>query len=95
MGVLEGREAIRALFEDWIAAYEDFEQVIEELRDLGNRVICGVSRQRARLPGSSGLVELGRAAVLISRDGLVDRVTAYSDIHHARAAAERFAEEQG
>jgi ketosteroid isomerase-like protein len=34
--VFEGREAIRGFFEVWWSSYEDFEQVLEEFRDLGN-----------------------------------------------------------
>jgi ketosteroid isomerase-like protein len=94
--VVEGRDAIRDFWKDWLAAYEEWEQVAEELRDLGNGVGFGVLRQRARPAGSSGFVELHWAFVAIVRgDGLNERLVLYGDIDEARAAAERLAEERG
>jgi ketosteroid isomerase-like protein len=94
VGVFEGREAIRGLFEDWLGAYEDFEQMIEEFRDLGDGMALVVLLQRARLKGSTAWVELHYAMVLIWSDGLILRVTTYIDIDEARAAAERLAKER-
>ena len=54
--VFQGREAIRGFFEDWVGAYEDFEQVTEEFRDLGNGMTLVVLLQRARLNGSTAWV---------------------------------------
>jgi ketosteroid isomerase-like protein len=94
--VIEGRDAIRGFWEDWFGAYEEWEQVAEELRDLSNGVGFGVLRLRARPAGSSGFVELHYASVTIVRgDGLVERGTYYTDINEARAAAERLADERG
>jgi ketosteroid isomerase-like protein len=93
--VIEGRDAIRGFWEDWLGAYEEWEQVAEELRDLGNGVGFGVYRQRARPAGSSGFVELHYAFVAIVReDGLTERLVLYADLDEARAAAERLAEER-
>jgi ketosteroid isomerase-like protein len=92
--VYEGHEAIRDLFEDWWGAYEHFEQVLEEFRDLGNGVTLAVAHQRARPSGSSGFVELRYAAVGTWADELAERTTIYADIDEARAAAERLAEER-
>jgi ketosteroid isomerase-like protein len=95
-GVFEGRDAVRGLLEDWVAAYEDYEHVIEELRVLRNGVTYAILHQRGRLMGSSGFVELRYAAVAIWRDGLIERFTVYAtDIDEARAAAERLAQERG
>jgi len=93
--VYEGHEAIRDLFEVWWGAYEHFEQALEDFRDLGNGVTLAAVHQRARLPGSSGFVELRYAVVATWADRLVERVTSYTDIDDARAAAERLAREQG
>jgi ketosteroid isomerase-like protein len=95
IGVFEGREAIRGFFADWLAAYDGFEQVIEEFRDLGKSVTFSVVFMRARPRGSSGVVEVRYAAVGIWREGLAERFTLYTDIDEARAAAERLAEERG
>ena len=95
MGVFEGREAIRGFYEDWFGSYEDFEQVIEEARDLGSHVGLAVYLQRGRPAGSSGFVELRYAGIGIWRDGLVERFTLYTDIDEARVDAERFAQQRG
>jgi ketosteroid isomerase-like protein len=95
LGVFEGRDAIRGLFEDWWAAFEDFEQEVEEFKDLGGGAAFVVVLQSGRLRGSSGVVALRYAAVGIWCDGLLQRITTYIDIDEARAAAERLAEERG
>jgi ketosteroid isomerase-like protein len=94
LGVHEGRAAVRAFHEDWQRAYEDFEGVVTSLDDLGRGVTLTVFRQRARPKGGSGSVELQFALVSTWADGLIEKVTAYTDIAEARAAAERLAEER-
>jgi ketosteroid isomerase-like protein len=93
-GVFEGREAIRGFFEDWAVSYDYFEQALEEVHDLGNGVTFGLFLMRGQLAGSSGFVELRYAGVSTWMDGLIQRVTTYTDIDEARAAAERLAEER-
>jgi ketosteroid isomerase-like protein len=95
MGVFEGREAIRGFLEDWLGAWKDYQQVMEEFRDVGNAVTLGVFLQRGRAPRSSAFVALRYAQVGTWTDGLVERVTIYTDIDEARAAAERLAEQRG
>jgi ketosteroid isomerase-like protein len=96
MGVFEGRDGVRGLIEDWWGAFEDWEQVIEELRDLGNGVALALYLQRGRPGGSSGFVELRFGAVgIVGGDGLTERITYYTDLGEARAAAERLAQERG
>jgi ketosteroid isomerase-like protein len=91
MGVYQGLSAIRRFFEDWMNAYEDFEMEPEELLDLGNGVGFGVARQSGTPVGSTGRVEMRYAQVVVARDGLVVRLTSYTDIDEARAAAQRAA----
>jgi ketosteroid isomerase-like protein len=95
MGVFEGHEAIRGFYEDWRGSYEDFEQVIEEARDLGKGVSFAVIAGHGRLQGSASRLDLAYAAVGIWAYGLVEGHTNYTDIDEARAAAERLAEERG
>jgi ketosteroid isomerase-like protein len=95
LGVYEGPEAIRRAIEDWIGPYTDWEQEVEEFRDVGNGVGFGVTIQRGRLAGSSRVVVLRFANVMTWDDGLVARSTSYTDFDEARAAAERLAEERG
>jgi ketosteroid isomerase-like protein len=95
LGIYEGVVAVRRFFEDWIGSYEEWESEIEEVLDLGNGVVLAVFLQNARLAGASGHVQLRYASVSELVDGLFVRITNYSDIDEARAAAERLAEERG
>jgi ketosteroid isomerase-like protein len=92
--VYEGREVLRGFFEDWAGAYEDFGQELEEFRDFGNGVTFGVLFQRGRLPGANEMVTFRYAAVVTWADS-IERVTSYTDVDEARAAAERLAEQRG
>jgi ketosteroid isomerase-like protein len=94
-GVFEGREAIRGVFEDLIAPYEDMEFVAEEFRDLGSSVTLVVLLARGRLRGGTGFVESRVASVATWDNGLIERSTSYPDPDEARAAAERLAQERG
>jgi ketosteroid isomerase-like protein len=95
MGTFRGVSAIRRAFEEWFGPYEDAEADIEEIVQFGNGVILAVVRQRGRPAGSSGYVQLRFASVTAFTGGVVARVTPYTDIDQARAAAERLAEERG
>src|SRR5262249_36488478 len=80
--VIEGRDALGGFWEDWFGAYEEWEQVAEELRDLGNGVGFGVLRQRGRAAGGRGFVELHYAFVGIVRgEGLTEQLVLYTDIN--------------
>jgi ketosteroid isomerase-like protein len=95
LGTYGGEAAIRAFFEDWIVAYDDFQIDAERVNDLGNGVVFAVLVQTARPAGSIGWVQIRYAAVSIWADGLCERSTNYTDIDEARAAAERLAQERG
>jgi uncharacterized protein (TIGR02246 family) len=95
VGVFEGHDAIRGFIEDWRGAYEDLEFAVEEIRDLGGDVGFSVAVQRGRMPGSTEWVKLRSPVISILAHGLVERVTVYTDIDEARAAAERLAQERG
>jgi ketosteroid isomerase-like protein len=95
MGVFEGQAAARGFIEDWWASYEEHEFEAEKTLDLGNGVGFRVLIQKGRPVGSSGEVELRYAVVSVWKDGLIVRVTNYTDIDEARDAAERLAEERG
>jgi ketosteroid isomerase-like protein len=92
LGTFEGHVAIRGFWEDWYASYEDLEIEPEEMLDLGNGVGFTVVIQNARPVGSSGAVRLRYALVSVWAEGLIVRLTNYSDIDAARAVAERLAE---
>jgi ketosteroid isomerase-like protein len=90
----EGVAAIRGFLQDWFASYEEIWAEQEEGLDLGNGVVFSVVIQKARLVGSSGEVRQRDGVVAIWVEGLIERVTLYTDIDEARAAAERLAEER-
>jgi ketosteroid isomerase-like protein len=95
VGVLEGRAAIGRFLEDWLGAYDEFEQEVEERRDLGSGVTFGVAVQRGRPRGSTGWAQVQYGVVSTWVDGLIQWTRFYKDPDEARAAAERLAEERG
>ena len=95
MGVLRGHAALREHLQEWWGAYDEYEIELEEMQDLGVVVALCVFAQRARLAGSTGWVQQRHVAISTLRDGLIERITVYTDIHQARAAAERLAESRG
>jgi ketosteroid isomerase-like protein len=95
LGSYEETASIRRFFEDWRGSYAEYETDAEEVLELGDGVTLAVLVQRGRPRGSQGHVEIRYAAVFQWLGGLVVRITNYSDIDEARAAAERLAEERG
>jgi ketosteroid isomerase-like protein len=91
LGNYEGSAAIRALFEDWMGAYEELEIEIEEILDIGRGVTIAVVHQGGCPVGSTGYVQLRFASVVEWNEGMIDRMTNYTDIDEARAAAARLA----
>ena len=94
IGTFEGQAAMRAFWEDWLSSYEGWQLQTVEVQDLGNGVTFAVLDQRGRLVGSSGEIELRYASVTEWEDGKIARITNYTDIDEARAAAERLAQER-
>jgi ketosteroid isomerase-like protein len=92
VGVFQGRAAIRGFLEDWQGAYEEFAVETEEVLYHCNGVTVAVLVQKGRPAGSSGDVRLRYAAVAVWTDGLIVRLTNYTDIDEALTAAERLAE---
>jgi ketosteroid isomerase-like protein len=95
LGDYEGAAAIRGLFEDWMRAFEEFDIEIEEILDIGSGITIAVVHQGGRPAGSTGYVQLRFASVVEWTEGMIDRMTNYTDIDEARAAAERLAEGRG
>jgi ketosteroid isomerase-like protein len=95
LGTYEGPAATRRFFEEWTASYENYRIEPEEILELGNGVVFARVRQGGRPAGSSGDVSLLYAAVVVWKEGIVARLTNYTNIDEARAAAERLAEERG
>jgi ketosteroid isomerase-like protein len=94
LGTFDGHVAIRGFWEDWYASYEDLEVEPVEMLDLGSGVGFTVVVQIGRPVGSGGQVRLRYAIVSVWVEGLIVRLTNYTDIDQARAAAERLVEER-
>jgi ketosteroid isomerase-like protein len=94
-GPFEGRNTIRRAWEDWSGTFETSRLVSEELRELGNSVTFAVAVEHSRPKGASRFLEARYALVVTWADGLIERMTTYTDIDQARGAAERLAEERG
>jgi ketosteroid isomerase-like protein len=95
LGTYEDQAGMRRLWQDWVDAYTELELDVEEALDLGNGVVFAVVRQKARPVGSTGHVQSRQALVYLWLGDMVERVTTYTDINQARAAAERLAESRG
>jgi len=91
LGTYEGPTAARRFFEDWTGSYENYSIEPQEILDFGNGVVFARVRQSGRPAGSSGDVSLLYAAVVSWKDGVIARLTNYTDIDEARAAARRLA----
>jgi ketosteroid isomerase-like protein len=91
----EGTAAIRRFLEDWLANYSEWENIPEEVHDLGNGVTFMVAVQHARLAGSDASVQERWSYTALWEAGLISRIVLRTDIDEARAAAERLAKERG
>jgi ketosteroid isomerase-like protein len=94
LGTFEGREAIRRFLEDWLSSYQETEDEMQETVDLGHGIVFARVRETGRPSGSpdQSRVHAVYGFVFVWRDGKVARVTVYTDVDEARAAAERLAE---
>jgi ketosteroid isomerase-like protein len=91
-GTFEGVAAIRGFLEDWWGTWGEHVAELQEIVDLGHGVMFVAVWDYARPAGSDGHVEQRMGWVLLWVRGMVERVTVYRDVVHARAAAERLAE---
>ena len=96
MGVFEGREAIRAFLDDWHRSYDDYEDDLQEIVDLGHGVVFAAAGMSARPLGSPGHARVRTlyGYIFVWADGKLVRTTPYPDVEEARTAAERLAKER-
>jgi ketosteroid isomerase-like protein len=81
-----GRDGLRQYFEDAEAAWENFDVRVDEIRDLGDRVIAfGEIRGRGR--GSGLEVRVSLAWVADFRQGKFRRLQSFGDATEALEAA--------
>jgi ketosteroid isomerase-like protein len=91
LGSYVGGEAVRRFFEDWRGSYDEYDTEAEEILKPGKTVTLAVVVQNGRPVGSDSHVRIRYAAVFVWVEGLIVRVTNYSDVDEARAVAERLA----
>lgn len=81
-----GREALGALVGSWVGSWEDYSEEIDEVRDLGDRVMV-ISTQRGRAK-SSGIEITAQYAYLYDvRDGELSGIGMYGSPDEALEAA--------
>jgi ketosteroid isomerase-like protein len=85
-GSLRGREGIEALFADIRDTWEEHRMVIEEIRDLGERVL-GLGRLEGRGKASGVSVDVPFAIIGDLRGGKMWRGRTYLDHDEAKRAA--------
>lgn len=81
-----GREELVAILTEWLETWNDFREEIEEVRDLGHRVLV-ISTQRGRGRGSTIEWENRFAMLYEVQGGKITRWTVYDDLHQALKAA--------
>lgn len=81
-----GREALGKLIGGWVSAWEDWREQIDEVRDLGDRVMV-ISTQRGRGKGTGVAVSYRYAALYEVRDGEISGMGLYSGPDEALKAA--------
>ena len=91
----EGIAAIRAFFDGFYGQFESFAVEHEEIRDLGGEVMLVVNTMSGHPLGATVEVRQRGGFVIEGKGGFAERLTAYTDIDDARAAAERLAKERG
>jgi ketosteroid isomerase-like protein len=85
-GIGHGREELNAIVSRWIGAWDDWREEIEELRDLGSRVLV-LSTQYGKGKGSGVDVEARYALLYEVQADKITRLTMYDDPAKALEAA--------
>jgi hypothetical protein len=78
-----GNDGFMQFFGEWIAAYDEWEQDVEEILDAGGNQVVAITRQRGRLHGSDSWVDLEAGFVYTLDGGLLVR----DDVYGSRAEA--------
>src|SRR5688500_10000659 len=83
-----GREALARTIGRWVAAFDDWNEEIEEIRDLGDHVLVA-AKQRGRGKGTGIETELRYALLYEVEDGKISSMTFHSDVPEALEAVAR------
>ena len=84
----KGREALVRIIGSWVAAFDEWSEEIEEIRDLGDHVLVAAT-QRGRGKGTGIETELRYALLYEVEDGKISSMTFYSDVPNALEAVGR------
>jgi ketosteroid isomerase-like protein len=90
-GPIEGKEAIRGAFADWLRSYDAYEVELEGITHVGGGVVLALTRHRGRLAGG-GDVHQAFPCVYVWEGGVITRfLTRWDHLGNdeARAAAAR------
>jgi ketosteroid isomerase-like protein len=90
----DGPAALRQFFVEWTGSYKEWDIELEEVHDLGGGMVLAVVLTRGRSGRRAAWAELRFAMITRWTGGLVARITSYTDIDEARAAAARIVEER-
>lgn len=82
----KGPEYVSAVVTSWVAAFEEWREEIEEIRDLGNRILV-LSVQRGRGKGSGVEVEAHYAIIYDLHGGKITSLRMYRNPREALEAA--------
>ena len=82
-----GTDGFMQFFGEWTAAYDDWEQDVEEIFDAGDNQVVAITRQRGRLHDSDSWVDLEAGFVYTIEDGLLVRADVYGSRTEALKAA--------
>ena len=81
-----GHDAVRADVAHWKSVWDDYELILEEFTDMGDRVLATV-RQRGRGKGSGIEIDARFYDLYTLRDGKIVRMDQFSERSEAREAA--------
>ena len=86
IAVGKGREHVNAVVTSWVATWEEWREEIEEMRDLGSRVLV-LSVQRGRGKGSGAEVEARYAMLYDLHGGEITSMRMYGNPNDALEAS--------
>jgi ketosteroid isomerase-like protein len=86
LGIGHGRDQVRRFVISWVGTWDEWREEIEEMRDLGNRVLV-LTVQHGRGKGSGVEVEAPYALLYDLHGGKITRMALYQEPADALEAA--------
>ena len=87
VGEMQGADALRRYYEDWLDMFDNVTVVPEELLDIGDDRVLAVQHVTGRAKASGVETELRYAVIYTVRDGKIARGREYGDRAEALEAA--------